>query len=131
MRANRRRDTGPERRLRSELHRLGLRFRVDHPVRVAGHRPLRPDVVFPQKRVVVYVDGCWWHGCPTHWTKSRTNGEYWSSKITANRDRDARHRLLLEREGWVVVRFWEHEDMSTAARAVEAIVRRRESDRQD
>src|SRR4051794_28603431 len=88
MRANRRRDTGPELELRSALHALGLRFRVDVPIRPSEGRPVRPDVVFPRRRVAVFVDGCFWHGCPAHWTRSRTNQGYWDEKVVANRERD-------------------------------------------
>lgn len=123
MRANRRRDTGPERQLRSALHRAGLRFRVDMPIRPSGGRPVRPDVVFPRRKIAVYVDGCFWHGCPVHWTKSRTNAPYWDEKVAANRERDARITAALEGDGWKVVRFWEHDDMQEAARRVEALAR--------
>jgi DNA mismatch endonuclease, patch repair protein len=122
MQANRRRDTTPELQLRSALHRGGLRFRVDFPIRLAGKRLLRPDVVFPRQRVVVYVDGCWWHGCPEHWTRSRTNASYWAEKVEANRARDRRDTATLEQHGWRVLRFWEHEDVTRAAAAVSAVV---------
>ena len=79
MQANRRRDTGPERALRSELHRRGLRFRVDHPVRTGGHT-VRPDIVFSRARVAVYVDGCFWHSCPLHATLPKSNAAYWTPK---------------------------------------------------
>jgi DNA mismatch endonuclease, patch repair protein len=123
MRANRRRDTGPERTLRSALHALGLRFRVDMPIRPVAGRSVRPDVVFPRCRVAVYVDGCFWHGCPDHWTRSKTNQGYWDAKVAANRDRDRRTTAILEREGWTVLRFWEHEDMGAAAARVADAVR--------
>ena len=123
MRANRRRDTGPELLLRSALHRAGLRFRVDLPIRPGGGRPVRPDVVFPRRRVAVYVDGCFWHGCPVHWTRSRTNAGYWDEKVVANRERDARTTAALEADGWTVLRFWEHDDMNDAAATVMAVVR--------
>ncbi len=123
MRANRRRDTGPERQLRSALHELGLRFRVDAPIRPSGERSVRPDVVFPRRRVAVYVDGCFWHGCPEHWTRSRTNQVYWDEKVIANRERDHRTTAALERDGWTVLRYWEHEDMRAAARRVADVVR--------
>jgi DNA mismatch endonuclease, patch repair protein len=122
MRANRRRDTTPERALRSELHRAGLRFRVDFAIRLPGARPLRPDVVFPRRRVAVYVDGCWWHGCPEHWTRSRSNADYWAEKVETNRARDRRDTAALQEHGWSVLRFWEHEDMTNAAVVVAGVV---------
>lgn len=128
MRANRRRDTEPERVLRSRLHAAGLRFRVDHPVRVEGYpRPVRPDVVFTRAKIAVFYDGCWWHGCttlgcPDAPRPSVKNGDYWLPKINGNRDRDRRQTAALEAAGWTVLRFWGHEDMATAATAVIAAV---------
>src|SRR4051812_23074547 len=80
MQGNKRRDTGPELALRSELHRRGLRYRVDFAVRVDGMRPIRPDVVFTRWRVLVFVDGCFWHGCPQHRKRPRANAGYWDAK---------------------------------------------------
>jgi DNA mismatch endonuclease (patch repair protein) len=125
MRANRRKDTAPELAVRSELHRRGLRFRVDHPVRVVGvARPIRPDVVFPRQRLVLFIDGCWWHGCPEHSTEATTNSEYWRTKLAENRARDERHTKHLTESDWTVVRAWTHEDPSAvAARVVQALGR--------
>lgn len=94
------------------------------PIRPSGGRPVRPDVVFSRCRVAVYVDGCFWHGCPEHWTRSRTNQGYWDEKVNANRERDLRMTAVLEREGWTVLRFWEHEDMDAAARHVADVLRK-------
>lgn len=110
MRANRRRDTRPERAVRSALHSEGFRFRVDFSIRPSVGRPIRPDVVFTRRRVVLFIDGCYWHGCPRHGTLPATNREYWTAKIAENRARDTRHTDLLEQDGWTVVRAWEHED---------------------
>src|SRR5436305_15111497 len=88
MTANRRRDTGPELAVRSALHARGLRFRVDLPVRPASGRPIRPDVVFTRQRLALFIDGCWWHGCPEHGTRAVTNADYWGPKIDANRERE-------------------------------------------
>ena len=125
MRANRRRDSSPELALRSTLHNSGLRFRVDHPVRTPGRRPIRPDIVFPKRRVAVFVDGCFWHGCPIHGTQPATNRDYWARKLDANRHRDISTTEALERDGWTVLRFWEHEDPSDAAEQVIAAIRQR------
>jgi DNA mismatch endonuclease, patch repair protein len=114
MAANRRRDTGPELRLRSELHRTGLRFRVDMPIEVPGRRPIRPDIVFSRLRIAVFVDGCFWHGCPEHGAPPKSNTSYWIPKIAATRDRDRRADRLLAEEGWRVVRIWEHESLDDA-----------------
>jgi DNA mismatch endonuclease (patch repair protein) len=122
MRANRRKDTAPERALRSALHRRGLRYRVDHPIRVASGRPLRPDVVFTRARVAVYLHGCYWHGCPVHGTTPTTRRDYWAAKIADNKARDARHARLLEEAGWTVEQVWEHEDPEVAAGTVAQVI---------
>lgn len=123
MQSNRRRDTGPELSLRRELHRRGLRYRVDHPIRIAGHRLIRPDVVFTARRVVVFVDGCFWHGCPDHGSTPDRNAGYWGPKLAANAARDARTTAALAAAGWRVVRVWEHEPPFAAAERVVAALR--------
>ena len=122
MLGNRRRDSMPERRLRSALHASGLRFRVDLPISVPGRRPIRPDVVFTRARVVVFVDGCFWHGCLEHGKPPRTNSTYWSAKIAINQTRDHDQTIALEQAGWTVVRVWEHDDPAAAAAAVQRIL---------
>ncbi|CBH46431.1 DNA mismatch endonuclease Vsr [Prescottella equi 103S] len=121
MRAQRRRDTAPEVALRRELHRRGARFFVDRaPLR--GLRR-RADLVFPRRRVAVYVDGCFWHSCPQHATSPKNNAQWWADKLAANvvRDRDTDTRLA--DAGWTVVRIWEHEDPTEAADRVQAALR--------
>jgi DNA mismatch endonuclease (patch repair protein) len=122
MQRQRRADTQPELRLRAELHRAGLRYRIHHPL--PGTRR-RADVVFSGARVAVFVDGCFWHCCPEHGTKPRNNAEWWSAKLAGNvlRDRDTDRRLV--EQGWRVVRVWEHEDPAEAARRVASAVRER------
>src|SRR4051794_10097783 len=100
MRANRRRDTSCEVALRSELHARGKRFRVDFPVRVGSSRPIRIDVAFPKALIAVFIDGCFWHGCPEHGTRPAANREYWAQKLAENRERDERNSRTLERGGW-------------------------------
>lgn len=97
-------DTQPERLLRKALWRRGLRYRLKYKV-TAG----RPDLVFPGPRVVVFVDGCFWHGCPAHYVPPRSRGDYWSSKLLANVKRDVKQTRLLEDAGWKTVRVWECE----------------------
>jgi len=117
MQANRGRETKPEKALRSALHARGLRFRKHF-------RPLKDlrcdaDVVFPAEKVAVFVDGCFWHRCPTHSVRPRTNRDYWSAKIDRNVQRDSRNNQLLQQAGWEVIRVWEHEPSMEAAAAVE------------
>ncbi len=108
-----RRDTKPEVALRRALHRRGLRYFVDRAPLKGMRR--RADLVFPRRKVAVYVDGCFWHSCPVHATKPRNNAQWWADKLAANvtRDRDTDEKLLAE--GWRVVRIWEHEDPTEAA----------------
>jgi DNA mismatch endonuclease (patch repair protein) len=121
-----RRDTLPERALRSELHRRGLRFRVDRAP-VKGLRS-RADLVFGPARVAVYVDGCFWHSCPEHGTRPKANADWWEQKLGRNRERDAETDRVLREHGWEVVRIWEHEDAVEAADRVQsAIESRREA----
>jgi DNA mismatch endonuclease Vsr len=122
MRTTKRRDTKPELLLRSELDRLGLRYVVDHPV--DGTRR-RADIVFKGARVAVYVDGCYWHGCPSHGTMPKSNGQWWKDKLDSNRSRDADTDARLTEGGWTVMRFWEHEDAAESAVAIQKVVRSR------
>ncbi len=118
------RDTYPELLLRSEMHSLGLRYFVDR-------RPLpslrrRADVVFPRARLAVYMDGCFWHGCPEHASWPAHNAAWWREKIRGNQERDRDTDRRLEAAGWSVLRFWEHDDPREAARLVaEAVTRLR------
>lgn len=121
MRANRRTNTKPEVRLRSILHRRGLRFRKDLPVRTAS-RLVRPDIVFTRARIAVFVDGCFWHACPQHGTQPKSNNWYWQPKLARNVARDREVDAALTAEGWHVLRLWEHEDPQEAADAVHAAV---------
>lgn len=126
MKAAKQRDTAPEMALRSELHRRGLRYRVDvSPLK--GLRR-RADVVFRPVKVAVYVDGCFWHGCPIHGTWPKANAEFWREKIERNRERDTDTDRRLAEVGWKVIRVWEHEDPEEAAQAIEAIVNQRRAD---
>lgn len=121
MSRQRRRDTAPETALRRELHRRGLRFRVDHSL--VGIPRRRGDIVFTRARLVLFVDGCFWHACPIHGTSPVTRAEWWAQKLERNvaRDRDTDARLT--NSGWVVLRFWEHVDPLVAATDVEATYR--------
>jgi DNA mismatch endonuclease (patch repair protein) len=118
MRRNPRRDTGPEVALRSELHRRGLRFRKDLPVRVPG-RVVRPDIAFPRLRLAVFIDGCFWHACPIHGNQPRANTDYWRPKLARNVQRDRAVDTALNAAGWRVLRAWEHEPIPSVAARVE------------
>jgi DNA mismatch endonuclease, patch repair protein len=123
MRQNRRRDSRAELALRSELHRRGLRFRVDLPIKLAT-RTVRPDVVFTRARLAVFVDGCFWHCCPEHGTTPRPNSAYWRPKLARNVARDREVDAGLAAEGWQVLRAWEHEDPARVGDDVERVYER-------
>jgi DNA mismatch endonuclease (patch repair protein) len=116
MSALARKDTAPELALRSALHAAGLRYRVQLPV--PGNRRRKIDVAFTRVKVAVFVDGCFWHGCPLHGTRPATNAEWWDWKIKRNKDRDADTNRLLAEQGWRVVRVWEHEEQANAVMRV-------------
>ena len=123
--ANRRTGTKPEVRLRSALHRRGLRFRKDHLLRAGGTR-VHPDLVFTRWKVVVFLDGCFWHGCTEHQHVPKSNRDYWVPKLEANVERDRRVDAALGEADWEVVRIWEHEDLDVAVERVEAALKSRQ-----
>lgn len=115
MQGTPRRDTPCELAIRSAVHALGLRFRVDWPL--LGTRR-RADFVFIRARVAVFVDGCFWHGCAEHGTWPKANAHWWRNKIETNVRRDRNTDALLQASGWKVLRFWEHDEAARAARIV-------------
>jgi len=122
MQSNKSRDTKPEMALRRAVHALGLRYRV-------STRPLpkvrrTADLVFTKAKIAVFMDGCFWHGCPEHHTKSATNAAYWAEKVRRNRERDRETDRLLNEAGWTVIRVWEHEDPVAAAERIAHQVRK-------
>ena len=119
---NRRTGTKPEMRLRSALHRRGLRFRKDFPIGVEGRRAIRPDIVFTKAKVAVFVDGCFWHGCPDHQRVPKTNVDYWVPKLRRNIDRDREAHYALRTDGWRTIRVWEHENPEDAAELIGRVV---------
>ncbi|GGN55618.1 hypothetical protein GCM10012285_49530 [Streptomyces kronopolitis] len=122
MQAIKSRDTEPERLIRRLVHAKGLRYRV-------AAKPLpdlrrTADMVFRPAKVAVFIDGCYWHGCPEHYVPPKTNSGYWSDKVARNiaRDRDTDQRL--SEAGWTVLRFWEHESPDACALQIAAVVSR-------
>jgi DNA mismatch endonuclease (patch repair protein) len=111
------RDTEPELRFRKALWALGIRYRIKN--RLIG----RPDIVIVRARIAIFIDGCFWHRCPTHFTAPRTRKMFWKKKIDANRRRDRTVNHLLRRDGWTVVRIWEHEIKKNLERACDRVIR--------
>lgn len=122
-----RRDTAPELSLRRELHRRGLRYRVEYPL--PGMRRRRADIAFTRARIAVFVDGCFWHACPDHGTSPANNGVWWADKLRRNMERDRETDVHLTEQGWSVVRIWEHEDPVVAADRIVGELRMRLGDR--
>ena len=127
MLANRGRDTAPELRIRSLVHRSGLRFRVD--ARPLPRLRRTADLVFRPVEVAVFVDGCYWHGCPEHFVQPKTNSEFWKEKIGRNIERDRDTDSTLRDAGWTVIRIWEHEEPEAAAAEIVELVRRKRAER--
>ncbi|GAA1939049.1 very short patch repair endonuclease [Agromyces allii] len=120
MQSNRGRDTKPELAVRRMLHAAGLRYRVN--VRPVPELRRTVDVVFTRARVAVFIDGCFWHGCPEHYQRPGRNQEYWDDKKARNQERDAETSAVLTELGWTVLRFWEHEHPDGIAGSVIAVV---------
>ena len=116
MQAVRRSNTDLELRLRQALWRAGLRYRVN--TRVEG---VRPDVVFTRTRLAVFVDGCWWHGCPEHYVAPVGNAEFWRRRLERNTARDERDSERLRAANWRVLRFWGCEVRRELTRIVDVI----------
>ena len=113
-------DTGIEMRLRRILHSEGLRYRV-HVRPIAGLRRTA-DIVFRPARLAVFVDGCFWHGCPEHGTTPKSNSNFWSEKIRRNVERDADTRGQLAAAGWLGLQVWEHDDPEDAVARIAYLV---------
>ncbi len=111
-----RRDTAHELAVRRRLHARGVRYRVD--VRPCRETRARGDLVWKGRRLVVFLDGCFWHGCPTCGHLPRANRDWWTAKLAANVARDRRADAVLTGLGWRVLRFWEHEDPTEVADAI-------------
>lgn len=123
MQGNRGRDTRPEIAVRQLLHARGFRYRVDH--RLEPGLRTRADIAFTRRRIAVFIDGCFWHGCPIHRTAPKRNADYWTPKLTRNIERDLETNSALEALRWSVLRFWEHEDPFAVVDRIALEVRRR------
>jgi len=116
------RDTKPEMLLRHALWTTGLRYRVHYRL------PGRPDIVFVSRRIAIFIDGCFWHGCPEHGVRPKTNSKFWNTKIQGNMERDKKNRKLLEEAGWMVLRFWEHDienDLSSLVKKLKRLLEKK------
>lgn len=116
-------DTECEVAVRRLLHAQGFRYRVHYPVPGMARRKI--DIAFSRTKVAVFLDGCFWHGCPQHATQPKVNAEWWRSKLDKNMARDRETTERLEAEGWTVLRFWEHESAEAVALRITDLVARR------
>ena len=123
MQGNRSRDTRAELAVRRRLHAEGFRYLVN--ARPVADLRRTADIVFRGSKVAVFIDGCYWHGCPDHFKPPATNVTYWRDKIARNRARDLDTRIRLESRGWRVLRFWEHENPAAAAQQIRSVVTER------
>lgn len=110
MSAQRTKDTKPELALRRALHARGVRFRLNR-----RDLPGRPDLAIVRPRLAVFMDGCFWHACPDHFTAPKANRDWWSHKLELNSARDRRNDALLANMGWEPFHVWEHEDPQVVA----------------
>jgi len=125
MQGNRGRDTSAEIAVRRLVHAQGLRYRVN--ARPEADLQRTADLLFTPVRVAVFVDGCYWHGCPEHFTMPATNQDFWAAKIARNKERDLETTSKLEERGWLVLRFWEHEPPPSVADQICQAVRARQA----
>ena len=117
-----RKDSKPELALRRELYKLGLRYRI-HVKKLPG----TPDIVFQKAKMVVFVDGCFWHSCPRHGKTPKSNHEWWKKKFEENTKRDKRNDFELESMGWLPIHIWEHEDPIESAHTIREVWKQRTS----
>jgi DNA mismatch endonuclease (patch repair protein) len=108
-------NTSPEILLRKTLWKKGYRYRIHYKL------PGKPDIVFVQKRVAVFVDGCFWHKCPKCYKPPKTNKKYWLPKIEKNVDKDKKNNKKLKEADWKVIRLWEHEVKKDINECIERI----------
>lgn len=129
MQGNRSRDTQAELAVRRLVHAMGLRYRVN--ARPIPSLRRTADLLFTRAKVAVFIDGCFWHGCPDHHRQPTANSDYWVAKVERNRQRDAATDITLTEAGWTVLRFWEHEPPEQVAQSVrEAVMRTRRPDQE-
>lgn len=116
MRRQRSSDTQVELAVRRALFSSGLRYRKHYPVPGRPRRSI--DIAFPARRLAVFIDGCFWHGCVLHKSVPKSNEAWWSAKLEQNKQRDAETTSLLTEQNWRVLRFWEHDPVEEVVRAV-------------
>ncbi len=110
-------NTKPEKTVRKKLWRLGYRYRIKN--NLPGH----PDIVFPGRRLAIFIDGCFWHRCPIHYNEPKKNAVFWENKISGNVERDIKNNKKIGKMGWQVIRIWEHDINENPEECVERIAK--------
>lgn len=123
MKAVRSKNTAPEKALQTALRSKGLNFQIN--VKPIKYLNRKADIVINAAKVAIFVDGCFWHGCPIHGTHSKANPEFWENKIAQNKSRDLDTNYELKKYGWKVIRIWEHEDPELVSKMIFGIIKRR------
>ena len=121
MKGNKGTNTKPELLIRSKIHQAGLRYSIN--ARPENGWNTRADLVFRKKKVAVYIHGCFWHGCAYHFKLPKRNRSFWEEKILKNKERDIRTKRFLQKRGWKVLVFWEHQESSLCAQKIISAVR--------
>lgn len=124
MQGNRSRDTKPELAVRRLLFARGFRYRVN--ARPIEELPRTADILFTRAKVAVFIDGCYWHGCPLHYRAPASNVDYWSAKLARNMERDRTTSETLRLAGWLVLRFWSHENPALISDEIQQVFHKRQ-----
>ena len=119
--------TAPEMAVRRRLFANGLRYRVQYPVPGAPRRSI--DIAFPGKKIAVFIDGCFWHGCSEHRNIPAHNRDWWQNKIDQNRSRDRDTDEKLRAAGWLVLRYWEHDSTERIVSEIHEVIEMQENHR--
>ena len=111
-------NTKPEITIRQLIWKKGYRYRIGHGL--MG----KPDMVFPSYNIAIFIDGCFWHGCPKHYRMPSSNVKYWKQKISQNKKRDRKINKQLKKEGWKIIRIWEHDIKQNPEKTVKRIIKK-------
>ncbi|RMG34064.1 MAG: very short patch repair endonuclease [Methanobacteriota archaeon] len=115
-------NTKPELQVRKLLWNSGYRYRIHYPIQ-GMTKVIRPDIAFPNKKIAIFIDGCFWHACPKCYREPKSNVDFWKKKISRNKERDREDTENLEQLEWTIIRIWEHEIKESLDDVVMKIIR--------